>query len=341
MNGNEKKKFILVLTGMIVLMVAFCFLLLHMAKKEPVKETQQEAARQTQKASQERQPTGGITLGKKKYSYYHDMETYLLIGTDDVGNTDGYKSSMADFLLLVVLDKTEGSYHFLPLNRDTMTDVPLIEPDGTGVAHADLQLCTAHWYGGTEEIGCENTVRAVSGLLGGMPIDGYYAINREKIATLNQLAGGVTVTLEEDFTRSDPNMKKGETIRLSDEQAVSYIHDRYEVGDETNISRMKRQKQYMQNFLTAIKEKIKETPAFADEVYRQFKKEAVTDLSGSKISHLMNQFSKGKNKGFYEIAGTGKIGKALGDGIDHAEFYLDEDSLLETLSRMYQLELAK
>ena len=72
----------------------------------------------------------------------------------------------------------------------------------------------------------------MSHLLGGVPIDGYYELPMKAIPVLNKQVGGVTVTLEDDFSSVDAAMVKGKTITLSDSQAFHYIHDRYGVGDE-------------------------------------------------------------------------------------------------------------
>ena len=59
------------------------------------------------------------------------------------------------------------------------------------MATAEQQLCTAHWYGGTDEIGCQNQVKAVSDLLGGLPISGYFSLGLDDIPELNHAIGGV------------------------------------------------------------------------------------------------------------------------------------------------------
>lgn len=69
----------------------------------------------------------------------------------------------------------------------------------------------------------------MSNFLDGQRIDGYAAVNMGAIGTINHLAGGVTVTIEDDFSKVDKTMKMGETITLTDEQAVHYVHDRYDV----------------------------------------------------------------------------------------------------------------
>ena len=289
--------------------------------------------------SEELAALGSLKLNGNIYSYYHDFETYLIMGTDKTGaDSKVYQGSMSDFLMLVIVDKTDNNYSFLPINRDTMSEVRLIQDDGTGVATAELQLCTAHWYGGNAEQSCANTVESISKLFGGLKINGYYAIPMDAIPKLIHSVGGVTVTLLEDFQDIDRQMKKGETLALSDEQAYRYIHDRYGVGDEKNTSRMKRQQQYMEAFFTKAKEKAKSDKAYVGQLFREFEQTATTNLTAKKISGLTNRLIKGTQKGFFEIKGTSKIGKALGDGIDHAEFYPDKESIIDVMTKIYGLK---
>ena len=289
--------------------------------------------------SEELAALGSLKLNGNIYSYYHDFETYLIMGTDKTGaDSKVYQGSMSDFLMLVIVDKTDNNYSFLPINRDTMSEVRLIQDDGTGAATAELQLCTAHWYGGNAGQSCANTVESISKLFGGLKIDGYYAIPMDEIPKLNHSVGGVTVTLLEDFQDIDRQMKKGETLALSDEQAYRYIHDRYGVGDEKNTSRMKRQQQYMEAFFTKAKEKAKSDKAYVGQLFREFEQTATTNLTAKKISGLTNRLIKGTQKGFFEIKGTSKIGKALGDGIDHAEFYPDKESIIDVMTKIYGLK---
>lgn len=289
--------------------------------------------------SEELAALGSLKLNGNIYSYYHDFETYLIMGTDKTGaDSKVYQGSMSDFLMLVIVDKTDNNYSFLPINRDTMSEVRLIQDDGTGAATAELQLCTAHWYGGNAGQSCANTVESISKLFGGLKIDGYYAIPMDEIPKLNHSVGGVTVTLLEDFQDIDRQMKKGETLALSDEQAYHYIHDRYGVGDEKNTSRMKRQQQYMEAFFSKAKEKTKSDKAYVSQLFRNFEQTATTNLTAKKISGLTNRLIKGTQKGFFEIQGTSKIGKALGDGIDHAEFYPDKESIIDVMTKIYGLK---
>ncbi|MDY4875701.1 MAG: LCP family protein [Eubacterium sp.] len=338
MRRKERRKMLILFVALILAMIAFGIVLKIFENHMPEPVISEDGFLMDEQ-SEELAALGSLKLNGNIYSYYHDFETYLIMGTDKTGaDSKVYEGSMSDFLMLVIVDKTDNNYSFLPINRDTMSEVRLIQDDGTGAATAELQLCTAHWYGGNAGQSCANTVESISKLFGGLKIDGYYAIPMDEIPKLNHSVGGVTVTLLEDFQDIDRQMKKGETLALSDEQAYHYIHDRYGVGDEKNTSRMKRQQQYMEAFFTKAKEKTKSDKAYVSQLFRNFEQTATTNLTAKKISGLTNRLIKGTQKGFFEIQGTSKIGKALGDGIDHAEFYPDKESIIDVMTKIYGLK---
>ena len=261
---SEKKKQINIAAAVIAAVLVICLCTVFvMGKKAPGKsETEAVSGAGTAEAETTQEPVDWdsldkVTLNQHKYGLLHKVTTWLILGTDASGNEKGtgeaYQGAMADFLMLVVFDEENKTYGAIQLNRDTMTEVSLIDKQGEGEATAEIQLCTAHWYGGSRQQNCENTVKAVSKLLGGIPIDGYYEMPMDTIPLLNKQAGGVKVKLLEDFSSVDPKMKKGRKMILNDTQAYHYIHDRYGVGDEENTSRMKGQRQYLGSLVKKIK----------------------------------------------------------------------------------------
>lgn len=58
-------------------------------------------------------------------------------------------------------------------------------------------------FGDGRQTSCEVTVEAVENL-GGQTVDQYLSMGLDGISTLNDLAGGITVTLEDDFSAIDP-----------------------------------------------------------------------------------------------------------------------------------------
>lgn len=280
-----------------------------------------------------------IYLSDHNYEITHDIDSYLLIGSDNSGKSGKeYRGNLADFLLLAVFDKTDKTYGFLQIDRDTITRVEM--PEGGEESEEDTfeQICTASWYGENPEEGCENTVDAVSELLGYMPIDGYYSINMKDIGKLNHAVGGVTVTLEDDFTNKDPEMEEGKTMKLSDKQAEYFVRSRMDIGDGENTSRMRRQREYMDAYLDSVKSEISKDNDFVNDLYAEFKENVVTDIPQSRISGIANRMNKDKYLGTFELSGEYKKGDTLGDGVKHTEFYPTTSSIIDTLCSLCSIE---
>ena len=184
------------------------------------------------------------------------LQTVLLIGTDSTEGyeevTEGvkpfYNRHQADFLMLLVMDAEQNTAELLQLNRDTMTDVPWLDVLGKYGGTEYKQLCLAFNYGDGGTASCKNTVNAVSGLLFDAPIQGYIQIPMSAIPALNDLVGGVPVTMTEDLTMIDPAFVQGATVRLTGAQAEAFVRVRSALADDTNLSRMRRQREYLDSF---------------------------------------------------------------------------------------------
>ncbi len=295
-----------------------------------------------------------ITIGDKDLLYTDDLRTYLLIGTDatghnttsetDAGTGNGTtaanttRGEMADFLLLMVINRTQDKYGFIQLNRDTMMDVPMLDENGEYIGTYPEQLCIAHWYGRTPEERNENTVFAVSNLLGGLNIDGYYAIGMEDIGAINNAIGGVLVTIDGDLTEVDPDFEDGAEVLLSDIQAEKFLRARRSVGQGTNEERMARQLQYMQSAYNRLINQIRENPNYINDVYAEVEDRIETDRSGKQLSEFAKYIGKSENMGFLKFEGETTEGETLDDGIEHAEFTVDEASMIRTLSKLIDLK---
>lgn len=222
-----------------------------------------------------RRIVNGVTYRARPPS---ELTTVLLIGYDHV--SDGHaevenhrynEGGQADFLLLVVIDHKNDCIHRLQLNRDTMTDVKLIGPLGDDFGTRKLQLCLSHSYGSTQEENNRNTVWAVENLLGlggdsGIEIDWYMTMDISGIGKLNDLLGGVTVTVTDDFSALDPAMVPGATLTLNSQQAHHFCRTRIGIGEQTNASRMVRQQAYMKSAVELLKARIRANTNFATEL---------------------------------------------------------------------------
>lgn len=199
------------------------------------------------------------------YAPRDDIETILVLGLDrseqeGIATTGEYAQS--DLLLLLEIDQTNKSCRVIHLNRDTMAEIQDFDrygqPAGTYTAQLTLAYAHAQAYTRNDTIACKTAVKAVSGLLYGVKIDHYITLTMDGLMILNDLAGGVTVEIKDDFSAVDPTLVQGETVTLLGEHALNYVRTRWYVGDNTNLERMERQREYLlalQKKLAALAER--------------------------------------------------------------------------------------
>lgn len=291
---SEKKKTMRAVIEIIiaVLVIIAVYFIIRGMDRHDVRIRQAATENETQRVWKEfQEKTVSIKLHKKTWKFAHPVQTYLFIGTDKSGNEDAegeeYHGSMADALMLVVVDKEEKTYGILQLNRDTITEVPMLLQDGSANASAQMQLCTAHWYGKDKAASCDNTVETVSKMLGGLPIDGYYALKMDAMPLLNHEVGGVTVTLEDDMTKLDPAMKKGATLTLTDRQAELLMQSRYAMDDDRNTQRMRRQQIFLNAFMKKIKKQNAGDVNATVKLYDRLRPYATTDIKMNDLTALL------------------------------------------------------
>ena len=271
---------------------------------------------------------GGIACRPKR-----NIRSYLIMGIDDTAaQGDGYvMGGQCDVLNLLVVDHTNMTYQYLPINRNTICDVRWYDVDGNDMGTSEIQIAFAHAVGDGGAFSCENAVEAVSNYLGGVKIQSYIALDIASIATINRLVGGVTVTIEDDFSATDPSLVKGETITLTDEQAETFVRARMCMADDSsNEARMRRQQVYLDALRTQMLEKARADAEYALSVYDALEREMVTNMNGKAFSRLVNGLTKCENLGPIEITGT--IGM---DDLGYATFVPDKDSVRDAAIALY------
>ena len=274
-----------------------------------------------------------MTVNGQTYRQRSNLTTILLMGIDqgDVSeSTPAYlrylSGGQADFLRLMVIDPLEKTIAQIEIDRDTMTPITVLGTEGVKLGYRTMQIALSHGFGDGKEQSCGFTVEAVSNLLYNVPIEYYAAINLNGISVMNDVLGGVTVTLEDDFSHLDPAMTKGTTLTLVGDQAEIFVRSRMSMGVGTNEARMTRQRQYVNQMTELLHQKILESSDFIGSLFDSLSPYLCTSMSRAQMINEAWNAKDYTRLPLVTIAGTHEIGS---DG--HMQFLVGEDSLEQVL----------
>lgn len=260
-----------------------------------------------------------------EYVKNEDVESFLILGLDkfeDAMNNDSYNNDQrADFLMLLVFDNSEKKFTAVHLNRDTMVNMNVLGVAGQKIGTVNKQLALAHTYGNGRDVSCRNTADAVSELLNGVKVNHYLSITMDAVPILNDLLGGVEVTVLDDFSGIDDTLIKGETVTLHGDHALTYVRERYGLEDSSNSTRMVRQRQYMTAVYDKAMLEIENDDNFVIEASSKLADYIVSDRSVNQLQEIAKKLSQYK---FTEIE-TLEGESVVKDGL--MEFRPDADSI--------------
>lgn len=205
-------------------------------------------------ASEEENPGTGVFLEGKEsltwqgavYKRNAHIKADLLIGIDNYGS--------ADFLAVVVHDTSRNSIKLMMIPRDAMMEMNEIDVEGNSrsvVTHIKF----AHAGQGSEAEKAGRTVDAVETLLCGTKIDHYMAGEIPLLAQVNDLVGGVPVTVPNDeLQKINPAWTRGTQIVLHGDEAEKFIRYRDINIDGTPLLRMEQHSAFMAGFFSRLRE---------------------------------------------------------------------------------------
>ena len=273
-----------------------------------------------------------IHRGDTAYFPRQDITTVLVLGIDQYGpvaDSETYNNrGAADMDMLLIFDEAAETCTVLHLNRDTMLEMPVLGLGGRQAGTYYGQLALSHTYGTGLSDSCENTRETISNFLYGIDIDYYIAMNMDAIAILNDAVGGVTVNVTEDFSQVDPTITRGQVHLLGD-HAVNFVRTRKDVGDQLNLSRIERHKEYIDGFADAFRAKREADPEFMVRAYEEVEPYIVTDCSLNAITGMMDRYGDYAIGEIITPEGKNVIGEK------YMEFYVDEEKLDPLILRLF------
>ena len=285
---------------------------------------------------------GQIRYNGKTYQYKENLTNILCLGID---SRDGIakektpgKAGQADCVILAVLDDDAKTIQLINISRDSMVPVHVYATDGSYVEDRTEQLALQYAYGNGRDWSCQLMEEAVSNLFYGLPIHGYCALSMNSIADLNDMVGGVTVTVPEDLAAMQPKLfTAGEVLTLKGELAYHFVHDRdFQSTDvASNNKRIARQKTYAVAFVNQFKQGMKEDMTLPVKLYQTAEKQMVTSISLDQAVYLCTEYMNCSfdMDNIYTIDGEVTMGEK------YAEFNVDDEALYQLILDVFYEEV--
>ena len=291
--------------------------------------------------------SGWIRYKGDVYAYNEDVLPILFMGIDETSPVkeaeDSVHGGQADSLFLLIMNPHTKEISLLAINRNTMSEIDVYEPDGTYVGKQVRQICLAHGFGNGLAQSCERQVSAVSDLLYDLPIGAYVSLNMGAIPTINDAIGGVTLTALQDVpynqyadktSKNNPvigTIKEGEEVTLDGPKSFAYTRWRDTKVDFSADMRLNRQKQYLREFMKTMKPVLKSNPSKAISLYNAVSPYMVTNIDISELSYLVGQISD------YSL-NIDEVYSLAGESVTterYEEFHVDEEALYDLMIKLF------
>lgn len=267
-----------------------------------------------------------------KYFPRQDIHVMMVLGIDQAGpvqSSNYYRNKgSADSVMLLIFDDTNQNCSVLYLNRDTMVTMDVLGVTGDYAGTTYGQLALAHTYGTGLEDSCVNFKNTLENFLHGLTIDYYVAMNMDAIPIMNDAVGGVTVNVVDDFSLVNPTITMGE-LTLQGDQVVDYVRTRKDVGDQKNVTRMERQREYVDGFLKQVSKMEHENADFLLSLYADVAPYIVSDCSAETLSSLVSRYLDYQIADVFSPEGENVIVNGV------YEFHADEEKLDELIVQLF------
>lgn len=274
-----------------------------------------------------------IRYGGEKYKYNEDLSNILFLGIDKddaLGKDDTAVggAGQCDVILLVALNEKNRTADIIAIDRNTVLPIESYDAEGNYIGVINSQIALSYAYGDGRETSCKMAAEAVSDLLFEVPIHAYYSMTTAAVRDINDMLGGVKVTIPVDMTATDENFTEGAEVRLDGEQAEKFLRARMELEDGSNAARLERQKIYLSSLISTAKSAMLSDLSLPSKLYEKVMNESCTDIGLDEAVYLASLLS-GLEIRFHGIAGI----TVKTDSFD--EFYPDSAKLYEKVLEIF------
>lgn len=347
----------------IVLLLGITLLIMHRAGKSSLyakagsdatiavnSEEEKLIAQEKAKLSARQWQSDWIVMDDRIYEYNKDLINLLFLAVDVAGGLESetdyrdWNAGQADAVFILSLNPADKTMKIVAVPRNSMVDLNIYGTDGRIQEQIRNQICLQYGYAGGGRNGLEEMKRAVSELLYQLPIHGVTAIGYDAVVQINDKVGGVEVSVLEDIVY-DPEMVKGNTIRLSGEQAFLYLQYRDVTKAGSPTARLMRQKQYLTAFVSEARRQVKADPLLVTELYRSLTEYMNTDITLEEAVYMAAEILdyRFEPDGVCILEGEDRIVPFVneeGQEDFYDDYYLYEDSIRDTVVKVFYKEVS-
>lgn len=271
------------------------------------------------------------------YKYNDHLSNYLFLGIDTREAVDTYQSQadagQADAIFLVSMDRATEKIKVLFIPRDSMTRIEVFNPYGQSLGETTDHLNIQYAFGDGKEKSCELMKTAVSNLLHGLPIQGYYSMNISGISEIGKLVGDVEIVVPDDSLEEyDPYFKEGATVVINGDNVEEFLRYRDSGKSQSALVRQQRQKIYLKALIPKLQEKTQTDSSFVGNMLNDIQPYTVTNMGNDVFVKLLNAAGNS----------TLETQTVPGEGVEgeyYDEYHVDDDALYKLVLSMFYNKL--
>lgn len=176
-------------------------------------------------------------------SMMQNIVNVLLIGVDYAEERESWSGKHeyhADVMMIMAINFDENRVDLISLPRDTYAKIPGVK----GIYKLNASLNCGGGYDAEGGAGFLKTCEAASWMIGGIPINYYYAVTMPAVKQLVDAIGGVDYNLELDFKMAGRSYAAGPQ-HMNGQAVLDYLRVRKNVQGSGDANRVNRQKKML------------------------------------------------------------------------------------------------
>ena len=281
---------------------------------------------------------GIIEYKGRNYLYNPDLKIILLMGVDNDGPAEPVEKmdqgGQSDAMFLLIANEAEQELSVFSIHRNSMTDIDMYDSNGKFVATLPAQICLQHAFGDGRKLSCSRSVEAVSKMFHNLPIYGYVALNMGGVPAVNDSIGGVELEVLQDlkYPERGVKLKKGDVVRLNGQVAYCYLRGRDVNEYDSATLRLRREEQYIIQFMKQLKESAGGNSGKAEDVYCAIEDYLVTNLNFTDVVETLMGYDFQEER-MYTVPGETTQGEI------YEEFHIDEEAFYDLMIQVFYKEV--